>query len=253
LGSWIIFAVHTCVVAGFMVNMASWIFPKKASKIRAPQTMKNLHILNFRDVWASSSVKIIKPTTSNTTDMYSFAGYFLLKPGMKAPIIITGKTCNGSNHIIMCNPTLTLSTIIYIYRRLIYLGRLEHDLGRIVEKHQRSLGQPLGSHQYYIDIYVCFPWIHDLLQSKAVEIYKPNIVYTQSLVQKWNTTHSLAQKNKTNELWISKHGLFCKFFSITNEIKKMKVIRCVETLIDLRTHMAVTRSRKSTSQTPLTK
>ena len=44
------------------------------------------------DVCASASVKSMRPMTSITADLYSWNMYLRLKPGIKAPIIITGRT-----------------------------------------------------------------------------------------------------------------------------------------------------------------
>jgi len=76
-----------------MVKIASCKFPRKASMIRAPLIIATPITLKFGDVWASANVKRIKPTTKSRADTYSYGGYFLLRAGMKAPIIITGKTC----------------------------------------------------------------------------------------------------------------------------------------------------------------
>ena len=81
------------MVSGFMVKIASCKFPRKESMIRAPVIIITPMMLKFGDVCASANVKRIKPTTRSVADTYSYRGYFLLKPGMKAPIIITGKTC----------------------------------------------------------------------------------------------------------------------------------------------------------------
>lgn len=60
--------------------------------IRAPVTITTPIMLKFGDVLASANVKSIKPMTRRTDAKYSRGGYFLLNPGMKAPMIITGKT-----------------------------------------------------------------------------------------------------------------------------------------------------------------
>lgn len=86
----------TWVVSGFMVKMASCKLPRKESITRAPETITTPITLKFGDVWASAKVKRIRPTTKRTADTYSWAGYFRLSPGMKAPIIITGRTWNFS-------------------------------------------------------------------------------------------------------------------------------------------------------------
>lgn len=75
-----------------MVKIASCRLPKKESITRAPETMTTPIMLKFGEALASAKVKSIKPTTRRTAEKYSRGGYFLLKPGMKAPIIITGKT-----------------------------------------------------------------------------------------------------------------------------------------------------------------
>jgi len=62
--------------------------------INAPDIIKTPMALKFGDVCASARVNRIRPTTRSTADMYSCNGYFLLRPGMKAPIIITGRTYN---------------------------------------------------------------------------------------------------------------------------------------------------------------
>lgn len=86
--------IITWVVSGFKVKIASCKFPRKESMIRAPETITTPITLKFGDVCASAKVKRIKPTTKRTADTYSCGGYFLLNPGIKAPIIITGKTYN---------------------------------------------------------------------------------------------------------------------------------------------------------------
>lgn len=60
--------------------------------IKAPETITTPMMLKFGEVLASAKVKSIKPTTKRTAEKYSRGGYFLLNPGMKAPMIITGKT-----------------------------------------------------------------------------------------------------------------------------------------------------------------
>ena len=82
------------VVSGFIVKMASWRLPKKASMISAPVIIKIPIILKLGDICASANVNSIKPRTSKKAEMYSWTGYFLLRPGMNAPIIITGNTWN---------------------------------------------------------------------------------------------------------------------------------------------------------------
>ncbi|GKD48415.1 hypothetical protein Tco_1277391, partial [Tanacetum coccineum] len=56
--------------------------------IRALVTITTQIMLNFGDVLASANVKSIKPMTRKTYAKYSRGGYFLLNPGMKAPMII---------------------------------------------------------------------------------------------------------------------------------------------------------------------
>ena len=82
----------TCVVSGFMVKIASCKLPRKESMTRAPDIIKTPIELKLGDVCASAKVKRISPTTRSTAETYSWNGYFLLKPGMKAPIIMTGST-----------------------------------------------------------------------------------------------------------------------------------------------------------------
>jgi len=60
----------------------------------APEIITTPMTLKFGDVCASARVNRIKPTTRSIADTYSCNGYFLLRPGMKAPIIITGRTYN---------------------------------------------------------------------------------------------------------------------------------------------------------------
>eukprot|EP00262_Sarcandra_glabra_P016358 TRINITY_DN530_c1_g1_i3.p1 TRINITY_DN530_c1_g1~~TRINITY_DN530_c1_g1_i3.p1 ORF type:complete len:173 (+),score=5.67 TRINITY_DN530_c1_g1_i3:11-529(+) len=85
-------SISICVVSGFMVKMASWKLPRKASMTRAPDTITTPITLKFGDVWASANVNRIRPTTRSMAEMYSCSGYLRLSPGMKAPIIITGNT-----------------------------------------------------------------------------------------------------------------------------------------------------------------
>lgn len=65
--------------------------------IKAPDIMKTPIELKLGDVWASANVKTIRPTTKSTAETYSWTGYLRLRPGMNAPIIITGKTWNSNN------------------------------------------------------------------------------------------------------------------------------------------------------------
>lgn len=88
---------NTCVVSGFMVKIASCKLPNKASITRAPETISTPFKLKFGEVCASAKVKRIKPITNRTADKYSLGGYFRFRPGMKAPITITGRTCNTTN------------------------------------------------------------------------------------------------------------------------------------------------------------
>jgi len=74
------------------VKIASCKLPRKASMMRAPEIIITPIILKFGEVWASANVNKMRPITSNIADMYSWTGYFLLNPGIKAPITITGKT-----------------------------------------------------------------------------------------------------------------------------------------------------------------
>lgn len=60
--------------------------------IRAPVIITTPTMLKLGDVCASAKVKRIRPSTRSNAEMYSCNGYFLLKPGMKAPIIMTGRT-----------------------------------------------------------------------------------------------------------------------------------------------------------------
>ena len=83
----------TWVVSGFMVKMASWRLPRNESMTRAPDTITTPITLKLGDVWASAKVKRISPTTRSTAEIYSCTGYLRRRPGMKAPIIITGSTC----------------------------------------------------------------------------------------------------------------------------------------------------------------
>lgn len=82
----------TWVVSGFKVKMASCKLPRNESMTRAPDTITTPITLKLGDVWASAKVKRIKPTTRSTADTYSWAGYFRLRPGMNAPITMTGRT-----------------------------------------------------------------------------------------------------------------------------------------------------------------
>lgn len=80
------------VVSGFIVKIASCKLPKKASMINAPVIIIIPIMLKFGDIWASANVNKIKPRTSKNAEMYSWTGYFLRRPGINAPIIITGNT-----------------------------------------------------------------------------------------------------------------------------------------------------------------
>lgn len=62
--------------------------------IKDTQTMTTPTTLKLGEELASAKVKSIKPTTKRTAERYSCGGYFLFKPGMKAPVIITGSTYN---------------------------------------------------------------------------------------------------------------------------------------------------------------
>lgn len=63
--------IITCVVSGFMVNIASCKLPKKESITRAPDTIKTPITLKLGDVCASAKVNRIKPTTKRTAETYS--------------------------------------------------------------------------------------------------------------------------------------------------------------------------------------
>lgn len=75
-----------------MVKIASCKLPRKESMTRAPVIITTPITLKFGDVCASAKVKRIRPTTRRRAETYSWTGYFLLKPGINAPIIMTGNT-----------------------------------------------------------------------------------------------------------------------------------------------------------------
>lgn len=116
--------IITWVVSRLMVKIASCKLPKKESMTKAPDTITTPIILKFGELLASANVKRINPTTRRTAEKYSRGGYFLLKPGMKAPIIITGKTYKQFR--LKNIKTTNLDPKKSIKTHLRYLGWFEH-------------------------------------------------------------------------------------------------------------------------------
>lgn len=81
-----------------MVKIASCKLPRNESMTRAPTIITTPMTLKFGEVFASAKVKRIRPITKRIAEIYSWMGYFLLKPGINAPITITGSTYTPNHH-----------------------------------------------------------------------------------------------------------------------------------------------------------
>lgn len=88
---------------------------------------------------------------------------------------------------------------------VIYLCGFEHDLGRIIEKSQRSLGQSMRTHENSRELHIRFPWVHHLLDGETLKVYEYQV--HESLYE--GEIPAVAEKPK-------------KFKSITHKAKSSK-------------------------------
>lgn len=49
-----------------------------------------------------------------------------------------------------------------------YLGGFEHDLGRVVEEHERAFSKAMRTHQHGGQLDVCLPRIHDVFRPETI-------------------------------------------------------------------------------------